>query len=374
MPTTKLPKLTTLYSTTIDDYYQGNRLYNGCRFYQEIKASGPHKELKPGFWFVNLNNYHWQLLFNSPGVVNYADPFGTQPPDSILNLMVKTKKKIAISSKDVQGLFQTSCGWFCIYICDQLLRGRTLPDVMNDFTDNTDSNELLLQKYFHRRFKEEPLDLTGIEGEGVVDFILNREPVSVKLFMYVHGKEPIHSIQIVRVPVNGMIQRLANWISKGELEKYKTELNYDDFFHLYLVINDQYRLERNETVTIFKDSSFRSVSPSNKMRVEISRLRARTLKELLNNAAERYGKTFWRYNIKTLNCQVFCKQVLTSNNVWTSQAENFTIQDTGKLISSDLAKKLTVITDLGGLVGKLSHYIPWVGWAANLNMFKKALE
>lgn len=352
-------ELTTLSSGTVDLYYRNNPKYRGCLFYQDITSLGN------GFWFVNINNAHWMLLFNNSetATVSFMDPFGTFPMDNIIRLMRNSKRQVSISSKAVQGAHQRNCGWICMYVCDQLLKNRLLEDVMADFSNNPVQNELKLRKYFEYVSKG---DGTALDGDGIVDFILDREPLSVKLFMMRYGSEPIEYLEIVRVPVIGAVQKLANWISNGELEKNKQKLGYDDMFHLFLIVNRKWRWERNQTVDISRDTSYFAKKGAQVQVVSRFKNKAKSMKELLSNAAKKNGEKFWRYDAKTNNCQVFVQQVLDASGMWDYSTRHFTIQETDTLLTKELSKKLGYITDLGGVVSKLTSYMPWVSWASNL--------
>ena len=238
----------------------------------------------------------------------------------------------------------------------------------NTFTNDFTKNEIMLQKYFHNKLKEKELDVTGVEGEGLVDFILNREPISCKIFMYRHKNEIITSLRICRIPINHMIYKLANWVSHNELEKYKQNLHIDNFFHLYLEVNNKYQFERNETVSFIVSSNVGNNKDN--MSIDIRNNKSKNIEEFVDNTINLYPN-IWRYNAVTNNCQIFIKQLLTANNLWNEMINKFVIQDVSIILSKEVEKKLNLVTDAGGLMSKLIHFMPFVNWFINLRTLKK---
>ena len=59
--------------------------------------------------------------------------------------MKQTGKAIVINHKQVQKLDSSSCGEFCIYVAKQILNGRSPASIMNDFSDDLNENERILQ-------------------------------------------------------------------------------------------------------------------------------------------------------------------------------------------------------------------------------------
>jgi hypothetical protein len=78
---------------------------------------------------------HWCVVYSvNPKWVLYADSFGFDPSKSTLAWMQATGKQMYQNSRDIQGLQSSKCGWFCVYLAHELLKGRSLADVVdNDF-------------------------------------------------------------------------------------------------------------------------------------------------------------------------------------------------------------------------------------------------
>ena len=72
----------------------------------------------------------------------------------------------------------------------------------------------------------------------------------VKNFMKTHGDEPITSLTIARTPIQSAIASAMELASGGNFESSVKKQGYDKYFHLYLIINGKYRLEKNQNLDI----------------------------------------------------------------------------------------------------------------------------
>jgi len=150
-----------LTSQQINNYYRNNPLYGGCISKDQLKYIEKNMNLKHTrrFWIINLQNYndgggtHWvalSLLNPEHGV--YFDSFSTDPPENILKFMKRYRKTNYMNNEQIQDLKSTSCGYYAIYVLDNLLKGRLYNDVINDFRlDNFQHNEMVLEKYFMKK-------------------------------------------------------------------------------------------------------------------------------------------------------------------------------------------------------------------------------
>ena len=64
------------------------------------------------------------------------------------------------------------------------------------------------------------------------------------------SNEKITSVVISRQPIQSAINTLLNVLTFGEYDKHRQKMNYDDYFHLKLIINNKYILEKNERINI----------------------------------------------------------------------------------------------------------------------------
>jgi hypothetical protein len=112
------------------------------------------KNLKKNYWYVvNMQNEkdgngtHW-VCFKYNSTIIYWDSFGFPPPKEIMKL---SKKGLLYSTKEIQNIKSTSCGWFCIAIIrldaldnDKLTPKAHYQKIINKFSDDSTENEQLL--------------------------------------------------------------------------------------------------------------------------------------------------------------------------------------------------------------------------------------
>ena len=102
----------------------------------ELKATKKGK-----FYILNLQNHyqdgsHWVLLFDG----DYYDSYGVVPTTAIAKFVNN------YNYHEYQGINKNSCGFYCLYIADNLLAGR---DAFYGLIPNKPQyNEDVLKKYF----------------------------------------------------------------------------------------------------------------------------------------------------------------------------------------------------------------------------------
>lgn len=171
----------------------------------------------------------------------------------------------------------------------------------------------------------------------------------------------IVNITVARDPVQKMVQKFINLLSGGDYEKAKTKLNYDDVFHLYLIITldagDGFRsgttlklrLEKNHVIMLKKYDS----TPKDTMNVNVNK--KITLGEFIKKGIDSIGiKSFVRYDAVTLNCQNFVSSLLSANGLNNSALSSFINQDASKLLTGKTREVAGVITDIANVAGTLA--------------------
>ena len=104
------------------------------------------KLLNPKFYIVNLDDAegpgtHWVCIYNCDhGVCYYFDSFGVDPCDEVLKFMKQSHKKIAMSTYQIQKLGTIMCGYFCIHVCNELLKNTPFCDILLQFDPTNYSN------------------------------------------------------------------------------------------------------------------------------------------------------------------------------------------------------------------------------------------
>lgn len=194
----------------------------------------------------------------------------------------------------------------------------------------------------------------GVASDSLkfLDWLLGYETVRFKQFLKAHGQEPITSIQIARVPISKTIRYLFNIISLGYFEKAHKKLGYDNFFHLSLVINGKYRIEKNETV------NYKPYHKEAKEETKDVPLKGdRTIDDLIRDGSKADPKKFWsEYNALSTNCQAWVTMTLRGNSLLTDDLREFINQDMQALVKELPAHTESVakdFTDLGSIINRV---------------------
>lgn len=174
-------------------------------------------------------------------------------------------------------------------------------------------------------------------------------------FLRKHGSTEITSLVVRRAPVGNMLNMALNAISAGSWNTARTTYGYDSFFHLGLIINEQYITQRLSRVTVtMKDADMPNTEF---MPVNISKREGEdfTLKSLLQTTSQRVGKdAFFKYDAFKNNCQNFVLNILTANGLSTPALQQFILQDIENLVKAQpayMAPVTNTLTNLGQITG-----------------------
>ena len=119
------------------DYYSNNKRFGGVYSRNTLPLN-----IQSKFYIVNLDDAngpgtHWVCIFNChQDVCYYFDSFGVDPCDEVLAFMRQSHKKIAMSTYQIQKLGTIMCGYFCIYVCNELLNDVPFCDILLKFDPN----------------------------------------------------------------------------------------------------------------------------------------------------------------------------------------------------------------------------------------------
>lgn len=96
---------------------------------------------------------HWVLVYNTqndPYYVYYIDSYGLSPLKEISDYLKSSHKKIRYNTSQIQGLFDTYCGYFACLIALELNKGTSLYDILYKFSQEPIiNNSKIIEKYFH---------------------------------------------------------------------------------------------------------------------------------------------------------------------------------------------------------------------------------
>lgn len=158
----------------------------------------------------------------------------------------------------------------------------------------------------------------------------------------------IETLRLERTPVTGTINAVINAVSRGKFNSNKRKLKYDQVYHLYLVINGRWIVEKNHKV------EFKRFGPRDHF--EAQHLAAsgprRDLNAMMKNLEQKTdAPKIWRYNPETANCQHFIQDLLRSNGWLTHYANEFIKQDAKELLKD--TPKLHTLTDAAALLNRI---------------------
>ena len=107
------------------------------------------------FYLMNLDpeggGTHWTLCYLGRKYGIYFDSFGVDPPQAVLKRMKELKKENIMNNSQFQGIRSNLCGYFCLYVASQLLKGRAFMTILDDFDQtHLNDNGRLVMKWFDK--------------------------------------------------------------------------------------------------------------------------------------------------------------------------------------------------------------------------------
>lgn len=180
----------------------------------------------------------------------------------------------------------------------------------------------------------------------------NINPPPVRKILQSIGNEKIENLQLVRTPLSKISRFLLNIASLGQLESKLKESNIDELFHLSLLINGKYELDKQDVIKLTRNSK---AVKDNSQTLVVPVSSNLTINELLENTRNQMGPLYGPYDAVTNNCSVFISNVLSANNLQTENSDTFLNQKTIELFSKfpSISEKLVKFgTELGAIVDK----------------------
>lgn len=183
-------------------------------------------------------------------------------------------------------------------------------------------------------------------------------PPFFRKFKKQNGNEQIVSIRVCKNPIEKTFDTILNLISLGQFKKNKNKLNYDNMFHLYLLLEFEsgalVRLEKNQVMNIGYENN-KNIAVCEDVALNHKLV---TINSLLDNALSNIGDEFFLYNGQNNNCQIFVRNVLKYSDLLTPFLNKFVMQDTNKIIGQLPALTKKVIkgtTDFAGIMDVLIY-------------------
>ena len=141
-----------LNNQQIDEYYKNESRYGGCFSASDINKIGKGEQR---FYILNLDKpsglgSHWVSLdLTDKECGRYYDSYSLSPPEQVVKYLKKYRTENIRNIAQHQSLTSSSCGWFCIFILNHLLQGKSFVDTVALLDSrNTNANEKVLHKYF----------------------------------------------------------------------------------------------------------------------------------------------------------------------------------------------------------------------------------
>jgi len=166
------------------------------------------------------------------------------------------------------------------------------------------------------------------------------------------GNEKVESLQLIRTPLSKISRFLLNIASLGQLESKLKETNIDQLFHLSLLINGKYELDKQDVIKLIRNQNAVK-SDSETLIVPVSS--NFTINEMIENTQRQMQDRYAPYDAVDNNCSIFISNVLSSNGLSTDNSDTFLNQKTIELFSKfpSITEKLVKFgTDLGAVVDK----------------------
>lgn len=203
-----------------------------------------------------------------------------------------------------------------------------------------------------------------LEGEGVLSdvlsFLTGTYPGEKQLreILQKHGEAHITSARVFREPVKGALEKIVNWLTKGEVQKHLKKYGRDSLFHisLYFTLDDgtDWTFEKNSYVTLHRGKYNYGVQAQS-VPVPIP-TPGPEFREVIRRAVERAGKKdFWTYSPFSRNCGDAIYNLLKASGLLTEEARVFINQDVLDIAEKypAVAKVMETITDIhGSLTGR----------------------
>ena len=142
-----------------------------------------------------------------------------------------------------------------------------------------------------------------------------------------NGNMVITSMVIRRAPITSATNDISQYVSLGAWEKAKQLAGYDSMFHLVLIINDSFIIQKLSVVDI------RPLNEKEKAEYMPVPTPYISINNFLDRGRHYMGdKAFFTYNPFENNCQNFVLNLLKGNNLATPEIEGFVIQPLQELI------------------------------------------
>jgi len=178
------------------------------------------------------------------------------------------------------------------------------------------------------------------KGDGIKEVVntllptRKQFPPKVRKIIQDNSNKNIVSITVGRNPVQKKVTTLLNLLSLGKVEEAQKDLNYDDLYHLFMLVG----LDDGKTLLVEKNAviNMEYVRPDYQAKDKVSVNVNHDIKfgEMIENAVNHVGPDIYLYNAQTNNCQVFISNLLLYSGLLTNELSGFISQDIVKVLET----------------------------------------
>ena len=185
-----------------------------------------------------------------------------------------------------------------------------------------------------------PLAVTTVAGPVAgmaTKFVLQRlkkrpagvMPPSVRSFLEKKGDEKITSVEVIRTPLDAVSQGALAAVTLGTFNKAVQEAGYDAAFHLAMIVNGKYQIDKQEVIKVSQPQKSKKTET-----LVLKETTDKTIREMFTAAQQLMGDgKFTGYDAKTNNCQDFIMAMLQGADIASERAQLFVKQDAGAIFS-----------------------------------------
>lgn len=217
-------------------------------------------------------------------------------------------------------------------------------------------------------------------GEGYVsDFLENitstfirktKFPPSVRESLSNHGHANIIKIVVGKSPVKSVITNILNVMSLGQFKKKINEYNYDDVFHLFMIIyldnGISLLTEKNEVIVLKK------IKPSLKNDAQLMEIQMEqpiNLSIFFKNVVDGVGNSLYQYDHRNNNCQVYVNNLLRYNGLSNDINRDFVLQPIEEILRNTPEYMNTIAKMTTNLAGSVDRILYGEGALQNKKIF-----
>jgi len=180
-----------------------------------------------------------------------------------------------------------------------------------------------------------------------------RGPPDWRNIRQTYGDWEITAIKIVRTPVVGIVQKITNWMTRGELDKRLKEINASSLFHLFMILTITNPEDKQETKQVLLEMNARPYATLHFSRDlsdsrDIPSRDGLTLGEFMDAGRMSIGSSFQKYSSADSNCQHFTARMLRANGVLPPDlVRDFIAQDVQDVLKANpnVARVMNLVTD-----------------------------